>query len=92
MGNCATCHGKLGDGQGPRAYFMTAKPRNFLDDYSHVILNRPAIFNAATFGRPGTEMPAWGHVLSEQQIANVAEFVFEAFIQKNGVAENSSGK
>ena len=82
MGNCATCHGTLGDGQGPRAYFMTTKPRNFLDEYSRSTLNRPAIFSVATHGRPGTEMPAWGHVLSEQEIANVTEFVFLKFIQK----------
>lgn len=89
MGNCATCHGTLGDGQGPRSYFMAAKPRNFLDDYSHATLNRPAIFSAATYGRPGTEMPAWGKVLSEQEIANVAEFVFRTFIQnKTGVSAN----
>ena len=81
MGNCSTCHGTLGNGQGPRAYFMTSKPRNFLDDYSHTTLNRPAIFSAITLGRPGTEMPAWGKVLSPQEIANVAEFVFQTFIQ-----------
>ena len=81
MGNCATCHGTLGDGQGPRAYFMTPKPRNFLEASSRTSLNRPAIFSAVTLGRPGTEMPAWGKVLSRQEIANVAEFVFQAFIQ-----------
>lgn len=86
MANCATCHGTLGDGQGPRAYFMTAKPRNFLDDNSRSTLNRPAIFSAATYGRPGTEMPAWGKVLSEQEIADVSEFVFQAFI-KSGVKQ-----
>ena len=91
MGNCATCHGTLGDGQGPRAYFMTTKPRNFLDDYSRTTLNRPAIFSAVTHGRLGTEMPAWGKVLTEQEIANVAEFVFRAFIQ-NKAGGKTSGK
>lgn len=81
MQNCATCHGTLGNGQGPRAYFMTTKPRNFLDDYSRTTLNRPAIFSAITLGRQGTEMPAWGKVLSKQEIANVAEFVFQSFMQ-----------
>ena len=90
MGNCAACHGTLGDGQGPRAYFMTVKPRNFLDEHSRSTLNRPAIFSAATDGRPGTEMPAWGKVLSEQEIANVAEYVFQAFIQKKTGANSSS--
>ena len=91
MGNCAACHGKLGDGQGPRAYFMTAKPRNFLDERSRATLNRPAIFSAITDGRPGTEMPAWGKVLSRQEIANVAEFVFQTFI-RDKTGANSSGK
>lgn len=81
MGNCATCHGKLGNGQGQRAYFMTSKPRNFQDDLSRATLNRPVIFSAVTQGRPGTEMPAWGKVLSKQEIANVTEFVFQTFIQ-----------
>jgi len=82
MGNCATCHGMLGNGQGPRSTFMAAKPRNFLDDFSRAALNRPAIFSAVTLGRVGTEMPAWGQVLSDQEIANVTEFVFQNFIQK----------
>lgn len=79
MANCATCHGKKGDGQGPRAYFINPVPRNFLDHYSHTTLNRPTIFFSVTNGRPGTEMPAWDKVLTEQEIANVAEFVFRTF-------------
>jgi mono/diheme cytochrome c family protein len=42
LGNCSTCHGKLGNGEGPRAYFLNPKPRNFHDEYSHANLNRPA--------------------------------------------------
>lgn len=81
MGNCSTCHGTLGNGHGSRAYFMASKPRNFLDDYSRATLNRPYIYSAITQGRPGTEMPAWGKVLTKQEIANITEFVFQAFIQ-----------
>ena len=83
MANCATCHGKQGDGQGPRAFFINPKPRNFMDDYSRTTLNRPTIFFSVTNGRPGTEMPAWDKVLTEQEIANITEFVFQTFIQKN---------
>lgn len=82
MANCATCHGKNGDAQGPRAYFINPKPRNFVEDASRARLNRPAIFKAVTNGSLGTEMPAWGKVLSEQEIANVTEFVFQNFILK----------
>lgn len=82
MANCATCHGKNGDAQGPRAYFINPKVRSFQDEYARTSLNRPAIFKSVTEGRPGTEMPAWGKVLSEQEIANVTEFVFQNFVIK----------
>lgn len=81
LANCAECHGKAGDGQGPRAYFIRPVPRNFMDDRSRATLNRPALYAATFFGRVGTEMPAWSKVLSEQEIANVSEFVFQSFIQ-----------
>lgn len=81
MDNCAECHGKAGDGQGPRAYFIRPVPRNFLDERSRATLNRPTIYAATYFGRQGTEMPAWSKVLSDQEIANVSEFVFQAFIE-----------
>lgn len=79
--NCAECHGVKGDGQGPRAYFIRPVPRDFLHERSRLTLNRPAIYAAVFFGRNGTEMPAWSKVLTEQEIANVSEYVFQTFIQ-----------
>jgi len=80
MSNCFTCHGIKGDGDGPRAYFITPPPRDFLLETSRQRLNRPVLFEAITNGRLGTNMPAWGKVLSNQEIADVAEFVFQNFI------------
>lgn len=91
MSNCATCHGNTGDGRGPRAYFINPKPRNFLHPAARADLNRPALFNAISAGKLGTEMPAWSKVLTPQEIANVAEFVFQRFIQPNG-ANDKQGK
>lgn len=81
MDNCATCHGKTGDGRGPRAYFINPKPRNFLHPAAQQMLNRVELFEMISVGKPATEMPAWNKVLSQQEIANVAEFVFQRFIQ-----------
>lgn len=81
MNNCATCHGNTGDGRGPRAYFINPKPRNFLHPASRQVMNRVELFEMIAEGRVGTEMPAWDKVLSPQEIANVAEFVFQDFIQ-----------
>lgn len=80
MSNCATCHGVTGDGRGPRAYFINPKPRDFLHTASRQKFNRPALFDAIALGKRGTEMPAWNKVLDDQEIANIAEFVFRQFI------------
>lgn len=83
LNNCSTCHGVRGDGLGPRSSFIQPKPRNFLHVESRTTLNRPALFRAIGIGKPGTVMPAWSKVLSAQQIADVAEFVFQDFIHPN---------
>ena len=80
MNNCFTCHGVQGDGNGPRASFNIPRPRDFTSAMSRRVLNRERVFNSVTDGRVGTVMPAWGKVLNDQQIADVAEFVFETFI------------
>jgi len=77
--NCTACHGNEGDGNGPRAYFIFPKPRNFLLPANQARLNRPTLFRAIKEGIPGREMPAWGKVLSDQHIADIAEYVFQTF-------------
>lgn len=79
--NCATCHGERGDGNGPRAYFIFPKPRNFLDPMVRQALNRPALFRGTKEGVSGREMPAWGKVIDDQQIADVTEYVYQSFIR-----------
>ena len=87
--NCFICHGVKGDGQGPRAFFINPKPRNFISRDSRRALNRPKIYKAVHGGLPGSVMPAWSKVLSDQDVANVSEFVFRAFIRSDmpGVSE-----
>lgn len=90
--NCATCHGVKGDGQGPRAYFINPKPVDFLSEQSRASLNRPTLYTIVFAGKLGTEMPAWRFVLSEQEIANVAEYVFQAFILPGQAKQAKNGK
>lgn len=78
--NCAECHGEQGDGKGRRAYFMITKPENFLSREARMELNRPKLFEEISEGVVGTTMPAWEKVLTDQQIANVAEYVYRAFL------------
>ena len=80
-GNCATCHGKEGLGNGPRAYFIFPRPANFNTKRARSEFNRPHLFKIISEGLIGTVMPSWSKVLSNQEIANVAEHVFTAFIK-----------
>jgi mono/diheme cytochrome c family protein len=85
--NCFTCHGLKGDGRGPRSSSIHPPPRNFLAADSRKTFNRPALFKAISKGKPGTVMPSWAKVLSDQEIANVAEYVFETFIRGTGTTQ-----
>lgn len=78
--NCAVCHGKQGWGKGPRAYFIFPKPANFRGKRARAEFNRPHLFKSISQGILGTVMPAWSKVLNDQEIANVAEYVFSAFV------------
>jgi len=90
MANCFTCHGVRGDGHGPRSSFITPRPRNFLGERARKTLNRPALFRAIAVGLPGTVMPSWSKVLNNQEVANVTEFVFQTFIQRDKKAQPST--
>jgi mono/diheme cytochrome c family protein len=80
LANCATCHGVRGDGAGPRAYFINPKPRNFTEEASRARFNRLVLYAAVSEGRNGSEMPAWNKVATPQQMADVAEYVFQTFV------------
>ena len=90
MKNCATCHGAKGDGNGPRAYFQNPKPRNLLEPQWKSAYNRPFLFAAIANGKLGTEMPAWSKVIGDQQIADVAEYVYRAFIRPPAAAAGAA--
>jgi len=83
---CLSCHGKKGNGQGPRSHFIFPKPRNFTHSAARASFSRAHIFERIRAGVVQTEMPAWGAVLTEQQMANIAEYVFRTFISPARVA------
>jgi len=71
--NCETCHGPQGRGDGPIGEALDPKPQNLAklqtvagDDY---------LFWRITEGRPGTSMPPWKNILTEEQIWQVVAFV-----------------
>ncbi len=53
--------------------------------------NRVALYAAISEGRLGSEMPAWNKVATPQQMADVAEYVFQRFVQGQAVAQAAPG-
>lgn len=72
---CASCHGKLGAGDGPAAAALTPKPANL----AQTKLSNQEIFKiikegGAAVGRSPL-MAAWGGTLSDQQIEDIIAFI-----------------
>jgi mono/diheme cytochrome c family protein len=85
--NCSACHGASGDGNGPRAALLGAKPRAL----GATPLNRPALYAAIAEGKPGTDMPAWRTVLQRQQLADLAEYLWRTHFAQAKPAKGAGG-
>ncbi|MDH5218425.1 MAG: cytochrome c, partial [Gammaproteobacteria bacterium] len=92
LNNCFTCHGKNGDGKGPRAHFNQPRPRDFTSAGTRTTFDRSKLFQAIKTGKKATVMPAWGRVLTDQQVASVAEFVYQEFILTSDTQKKKSLK
>jgi len=79
---CASCHGLQGNGKGPAAKGFDPAPRNFRrgvykfrSTAAGVLPLDKDLERTIREGVPGTEMPRWKHVLSEADIAAVAQYI-----------------
>jgi mono/diheme cytochrome c family protein len=82
---CTPCHGMKADGKGQLAVLLDPKPRNHTDGKG----TRPGdgmndrtdeqLYNAITKGGQGIKksvnMPAWGHVLSEESRWDIVSYL-----------------
>jgi len=64
--HCLPCHGEKGEGDGPLAAGLRATPASFNRPYMGNIPDGE-LFWIISNGLPGTEMPAFGDQLSEEQ-------------------------
>lgn len=80
---CWWCHGKKGEANGPAAPFLVPPPRDFSLGVYKYKTSAPTtplprdedLFNRITNGMPGTGMPAWNDVLSEQDRWDVVAYI-----------------
>ncbi|HIJ83573.1 MAG TPA: c-type cytochrome [Magnetococcales bacterium] len=77
--NCAFCHGADGTGQNWIGQFLEPHPRNLTD--SGFMAGQTAISLLKTLqeGLPGTSMPAWKSVLSDEELIAILHFIHRAF-------------
>lgn len=72
--NCAVCHGETGEGDGPGGVGLAVTPANLHADHVQVLTDG-GLFYIVTHGRAETAMPAWEHVLSDEQRWQVVNFI-----------------
>jgi len=75
---CAVCHGEQGMGDGVAAEFMYPAPRDFslaLFKFKSSPGTQPPrdqdLFDAIKHGMPGTAMPGWGSLLTDEQMRSL---------------------
>ena len=80
---CVWCHGADGDGAGAAEEFLNPPPRNFEDGqykikttgFDDMVPNDEDIFRMVRDGMPGTAMPGWSQLLSEQDMWDVVQYI-----------------
>lgn len=77
--NCIGCHGLQGDGKGPASRWIGGQnqpaPRNFTDVSAQHLFSDGELYDAILFGVDGTAMPAWGDILTVNDIWDVTNFL-----------------
>jgi mono/diheme cytochrome c family protein len=79
-GICARCHGEKGDGKGMTYIYLDPAPRDLTK--TTFMINKPEerFLKSLKDGVPGTSMPPWGRVLTDDQRRAVLNYVFQTFV------------
>jgi len=79
---CEICHGADGDGNGAAAVNMDPRPRDFRRGWYKIrstatgqLPTDPDLVQIITDGMPGTTMPAWGEILTPEEVQAVAVYI-----------------
>jgi DMSO reductase family type II enzyme heme b subunit len=88
---CAVCHGTTGQGDGPAAYLLSPKPRDFTKGLFKVrstpsgqLPTDADLLAVLERGMPGSAMPSFAHLTSDekQQLLSVVKSFSPAFAQR----------
>ena len=77
--HCTFCHGKDGTGKNWIGQFIQPHPRNFQQQSIRKTFTRQILRERIENGVQGSSMPAWRYVLSEQQLDDLVEYLWDRF-------------
>ena len=91
---CLQCHGDEGDGLGPAAERLNPPPRDFTlgvykiksSAFDDDLPNDADLFRMVRDGMPGTAMPGWSDLLSDQDMWDVIAYI-KTFAELEGEPE-----
>ena len=81
-GLCARCHGEKGDGKGVTYLYLDPAPRDLTKVAFMNSKPEDRFLQSLKDGVPGTSMPPWERVLTEQQRRAVLSYVFQNFVKE----------
>ena len=103
---CVWCHGVDGGGDGPGADRLWPRPRNFnqgtfkirhtasgelpLFDAKKPVPGQNDLFETVTHGLPGSAMPSWEGILTEEQRLQVLSFVTTQLVKDRKFTDKQS--
>ena len=79
---CARCHGVNGDGKGVTYLYLDPAPRDLTKASFMNSKSEERFLTSLKDGVPGTSMPPWEHVLTEEQRRGVLDYVFQTFVRE----------
>lgn len=78
---CGRCHGDEGNGKGKIAIYLDPFPRDLTKAGFMNSKTEERLINSIKTGVGGTSMPAWGRVLTEEQVRGVFEYIQRSFVR-----------
>jgi len=79
---CARCHGEKGDGRGVTYLYLDPAPRDLTKVAFMNSKTEDRLLRSLRAGVPGTSMPPWERVLTEEQRRTVLTYVFQTFVRE----------
>ena len=87
---CQMCHAADGTGKNWIGTFLEPHPTDFTDAVNAHLLEPAALAASIAAGKPGTSMPAFGSVLTRDEIAALTAYIRRAFASPARISDRAA--